>query len=69
MKDTSPALGPCDPHKVIQSHQVLDGRLAAYPVGLDLIKALFPRGRSLVACISSRIATVIQVRIVRSNEP
>ena len=50
---------------------VFDGRRlsTADPVGLELIKALFPRGRSLVACISSRIATVIQVGFVRSNEP
>ena len=45
------------------------------PIGFDLIKALFPEGRSFVACISSRITTVIQVKLDdlrnhnRSNEP
>jgi len=50
---------PCDPLKVIQSHQTYE---PGGPIGFDLINALFPtRGRSLLACISSRIATVIQV--------
>lgn len=32
------------------------------PIGFDLINALFPeKGRSFVACISSRITAVIQV--------
>ena len=39
------------------------------PIGLGLIKALVPIGQSLEACISSRIATVIQVGLDSSNEP
>ncbi len=49
---------PCDQPKVIQSHHVSRTR---GPIGFGLIKALVPEGRSSAACISSRIATVIQV--------
>ena len=58
--------GPCDQRKVIQSHQedAPEGT-----IGFGLIKALFPEGRSLNACISSRITTVIQVGLydLRNN--
>lgn len=55
---------PCDQLEVIQSHQ-RNGPES--PIGFDLINALFRRRpesrkrRSLLACISSRITTVIQV--------
>ena len=51
---------PCDPQKVIQSHQ---GSRPRGPFGFDLIKAPLPQGRGHSARISSRITAVIRVTV------
>ncbi len=52
---------PCD--QLSYSESARDG--AEAPLGFALINALFPRGQSLGACISSRITTVIHVGCVK----
>ncbi|KAI4785174.1 hypothetical protein KUCAC02_009898 [Chaenocephalus aceratus] len=46
------------------------GRPGEHPAWvLGLINARIPEGQRSLACISSRIATVIQVTLERSKEP